>query len=262
MTQFHLLEKGEPSSPPVLCLHGLLGSARNLYRLVDAIGAAGFRTVAYDQRGHGHSPHATDYSLRAMAEDLFRVMDQLRIDHAHVVGHSMGARVAIKATSLAPRRIRSLALLDSGITIRRSHLESLRKIIDPLPSGYPNRAEAEQALSGHSTMLKQFLLANLRAESSAPHALRWIFDLDGIRRELLRSIETDQTELYQNIACPILVARGELSDSMTAEDSALMLKLNPNARGAVIEKAGHWVHADNISRTIEVVVGFLKAVQE
>lgn len=262
MIHLNSYEKGDPHAPTVVCLHGLLGSGRNLYRLVEAIASAGFRAIAYDQRGHGHSEHATDYSLSALSSDVFRLLDQKKIERAHLVGHSMGARVSIAAASLAPERIKSITLLDSGITIRAEHLEALREIIAPLPETYLNRAEAEQALAHHSNMMKQFLLANLRAESESPYKLRWVFDLRGIRDELLQTIKTDQSEAYKDIPCPILVARGEKSDSMRAEDLELMLQLNKNAQGAVIENAGHWVHAENFSRTAEVVTSFLKAVEK
>ncbi|MBI3558298.1 MAG: hypothetical protein HY074_18680, partial [Deltaproteobacteria bacterium] len=138
---------------------------------------------------------------------------------------------------------------------------NLHAIIDPLPASYPNRAAAEAGLANHATVMRQFLLANLRAQSEPPFTLHWVFDLAGIRGELLKTIQADQTATWKSIKCPMLVARGERSDSVTADNLAEMLALNANARGAVIANAGHWVHVDNFQGTVELVTQFLKSVK-
>ncbi|MBI3557160.1 MAG: alpha/beta fold hydrolase, partial [Deltaproteobacteria bacterium] len=53
MSELYSIAKGDPKNPPVLCIHGLLGSARNLYRVIETIAGAGFYVLGYDQRGHG-----------------------------------------------------------------------------------------------------------------------------------------------------------------------------------------------------------------
>ncbi|MBI3542761.1 MAG: alpha/beta hydrolase [Deltaproteobacteria bacterium] len=251
--------KGDPGKPTVLCLHGLLGSARNLHRLVEAIAAAGFHVVAFDQRGHGHSPHAADYELSSLAADVFELMDELSVDRAHLVGHSMGARVSLAAAAADPARVTSLAMLDSGVNVRLEHLKSLQEIVAPLPDGYASRAEAEAALKHHSTVFRQFLVTNLRAQPEPPFALRWIFDLKGIREELLRTIQADQANAFRALRCPTLVARGELSESLLDEDLEELKRLNPRVQTAVIPDAGHWVHVDNFTATAEVVTRFLRS---
>jgi esterase len=262
MTEFNSYTKGQPSDPAVLLLHGLLGSARNLYRLAEAIANAGFFVVAYDQRGHGHSPHLGDYSLGAMAGDVFTVMDSFGLKRAHLVGHSMGARVSLAAAALRPERVKSLTMLDSGIGIRPEHLRSLHEIIDPLADSYPNRAAAEQALAHHPAAFRQFLVSNLRADQQPPHVLRWVFDLAGVRRELLNTIQARQEDAWRAIRCPVLVARGNRSDSMFAEDLDEMARLNPAARTATIADSGHWVHVDNFKATAELVTSFLSSAEE
>ena len=262
MSALYTLAKGDPQNPPVLCLHGLLGSARNLFRVVETLAGAGFYALAYDQRGHGHSPHADDYSLQSLAHDVFTIMDENKIARAHLVGHSLGARVSLAATGLYPDRVQSLTMLDSGISIEPAHLKNLHEIIDPLADSYTSRAVAESALAAHTTVMRQFLLANLRAQPEPPFTLRWVFDLAGIRDELLKTIQTDQTETWKKVSCPTLVARGQRSDSMQAKDVEHMLALNPHAQGAVIANAGHWVHVDNFQGTVELVTQFLKSVKK
>ena len=261
MSELYSIAKGDKKNPPVICIHGLLGSARNLYRVIEAIADAGFYALAYDQRGHGHSPHSSDYSLKALAGDVFTFMDAHEVLRAQLVGHSLGARVSLAAAASLPERVQSLTLLDSGITISATHLENLHQIVDPLPASFANRAATESALAKHSTVMRQFLLANLRAQPEAPYTLHWMFDLEGIRSELLKTIQVDQTETWKTVQCPTLVARGERSESMSAKDLETMVSLNPHAHGAVIANAGHWVHVDNFQGTVELVTQFLKSVK-
>jgi esterase len=254
------ITKGDSKNPAVVCLHGLLGSSRTLLRLVDAIAASGFYVIAYDQRGHGHSFHAADYSLDTMALDAFHIMDRYSISSAHLVGHSMGARVALAAAAAKPSRVKSLTLLDAGRKISTVAMTTVRSIIDPLPDSFPNRADADQFLSRFDQGLKQFLQSNLRSttEQGGQGPVAWNFDLKGLRTALLDSLYADQTVDWQNVKCPTLVVRGEKSDHFSTSEVSDMIALNPKAKSAVIVNAGHWVHVDNFGDTSRVVVDFLK----
>jgi pimeloyl-ACP methyl ester carboxylesterase len=100
---------------PVLLLHGFSGSAEGLYLepgTFDALVSAGYRVIALDQRGHGQSdkPHeAASYGLE-MVEDIRRLLDHLDIDRAHLVGYSMGAKVANTFRQRHPDRLISITL--------------------------------------------------------------------------------------------------------------------------------------------------------
>lgn len=262
MKDLYTIERGSPDKPPVLLLHGVLGSARNLVRLMDAIAATGFYVLAYDQQGHGHSPHApssADYTLDALALDVWDVLDKFRIASCHLAGHSMGARVCLAASGLQPERVKSLTMLDSGIKMSDDAYREIHNIIDPLPDSFESRAEAENLLSNHSQGLRQFLVSNLRPSGTGRY--RWMFDLRNIRDYLLETLRKDQSSSWKKLNSPILVARGENSTSITDEELAMMLSLNSNAQGRIIPRAGHWVHVDNFDGTVELITQFLKSVE-
>lgn len=106
----------EKEVPPVALIHGLganlafwyLGAVRHLGR---------DRTyVLHDMRGHGASSMPQDgYGLEQLAEDFRRLLDDLDISRAHVVGHSHGARVALVFALKYPERVESLTLADTQI---------------------------------------------------------------------------------------------------------------------------------------------------
>ncbi|MEW6056621.1 MAG: alpha/beta hydrolase [Bdellovibrionota bacterium] len=257
--QLHAITKGVPGNPAVVCIHGLLGSSRNLFRLVEAIADQGFYVVAYDQRGHGHSFHADDYHLETLAQDALSIIEEKGLGQAHLIGHSLGARVALAAAATAvPRKIKSLTMLDAGIRVNPTGRESVHSIIDPLPESFGSKLEAEQFLERFQQSVKLFLLSNLRTRDSRLH---WNFDLRGIRKALLPAMDHDQTQAWKNISCPILVLRGENSEYLSQEDVDQMQALRPDARFVVVSKAGHWVHVDNFVETSQAVLQFLESVK-
>lgn len=100
---------------PVLLLHGFSGSANGLYvapGTVDALVDAGYKVIALDQRGHGGSdkPHAAEAYGFAMVEDVRMLLDALEIGQVHLVGYSMGGKVANTFRAQHPERLLSITL--------------------------------------------------------------------------------------------------------------------------------------------------------
>ena len=109
------IEQGQ--GPAIILLHG---GFRYADRWIDYgfFGGLfeGYRLIAMDQRGHGKSGKPRDpsaYGLE-MVRDVVRLLDHLRIDKAHLIGHSMGAEIALKTVSLFPQRFHSAVLAGSG----------------------------------------------------------------------------------------------------------------------------------------------------
>jgi pimeloyl-ACP methyl ester carboxylesterase len=108
---------GDEDDPPVVLLHGFPDSGRVWDKQVAALVDAGHRVIVPDQRGYGDSDKPADvesYSLLFLAADVGAVLDHLRIQKAHVVGHDWGAAVAWGFASFAPERVDHLAVLSVG----------------------------------------------------------------------------------------------------------------------------------------------------
>jgi pimeloyl-ACP methyl ester carboxylesterase len=100
---------------PVVLVHGFTGSVEVLWDepgITAALIDAGYRVIAFDSRGHGKSAKLYDpnaYGIE-MVRDIERLLDHLGIDRAHIVGYSMGARLANKFRELNADRILSVTL--------------------------------------------------------------------------------------------------------------------------------------------------------
>jgi pimeloyl-ACP methyl ester carboxylesterase len=101
---------------PVVCLHGLGGTKASFLPTVAAL-ADGFRVIAVDLPGFGESdkPLAASYDARYFAWQVTALLDELGIERAHLIGNSMGGRVAIEVGLVAPERVDRLALLSPAL---------------------------------------------------------------------------------------------------------------------------------------------------
>ena len=107
-TELYVEEHGQ--GEPLLLVAGLGGSGRFWHAQVEAF-ARHFRVILHDHRGVGRSgPGPLISNAGEMADDLLRVMDALRIERAHLVGHSTGGAIGQHLALRAPQRLASLVL--------------------------------------------------------------------------------------------------------------------------------------------------------
>lgn len=107
------MEWGNPAGEPVIALHGWLDNAATFNLLAPLL--ADVRLVALDLAGHGesdHRPAGTPYYIWDNVADVLAVADQLGLRRFSLLGHSMGASVAMLLAGCAPARIRRLFLIE------------------------------------------------------------------------------------------------------------------------------------------------------
>lgn len=99
------------SGSPIVLIHGYSRSLEDWLAFADSFPSN--RVIAYDVRGFGQSTRLTDVRRYgdAMVEDVVALLDQLRIDRAHLVGHSMGALIAANVAVSHPQRVASATLI-------------------------------------------------------------------------------------------------------------------------------------------------------
>lgn len=111
---FDALAAGPDDGRPVLLLHGFPEASTQWDHQLGALGAAGCRAVAPDQRGYSPDvrPDAVaEYALDELVADVFRIADELGWPTFDLVGHDWGAVIGWAAAAERPERIRTLAAL-------------------------------------------------------------------------------------------------------------------------------------------------------
>lgn len=109
--KLYCLEIGQGN--PLVCLHGYAMDHSIWLRMSDEI-KTGVKLILPDLRGHGRSPSPDgNYSMRSMAEDVLKLMDDRNLERACVAGHSMGGYIVLALAEYYPDRISGIALVAS-----------------------------------------------------------------------------------------------------------------------------------------------------
>jgi esterase len=244
------------SGPPVVILHGLLGSARNWSSFARQIGVRR-RAFALDLRNHGASPWADRMTYDQMADDVRAFMARQGLPTAAIIGHSMGGKVAMRLALAHGQQVERLVVVDvAPVAYQRSfnaYVEAMR-CLDL--SKISRRAEADALLAEQidDAGVRGFLLQNLVIGEDG---ISWRVPLQALADnmpDLVDFPETPESERYEG---PTLFVSGGRSDYVRPEHHAKILRLFPNAQFVTIPEAGHWVQAEAPEKFLEVVGGFL-----
>jgi pimeloyl-ACP methyl ester carboxylesterase len=137
------------SGPDVLLLHGLGGTRASFFETAAAL-SRHYRVHAPDLPGFGSSskPRLGSYNAAWFAETMLGLMDELGVGRAHLVGNSMGGRVAIEIALRAPHRVRGLGLLCPAVAWVKRGLHPIVRLLRPefglLPHGIRRSVVASQ----------------------------------------------------------------------------------------------------------------------
>jgi pimeloyl-ACP methyl ester carboxylesterase len=142
--------KGETlgEGPPVVLIHGLSATRRNVVQGSRALVKRGYRLISYDARGHGESQPGPSYEYSDLVGDLEAVLAELDLDKAALVGSSMGAATAMAFTLEHPERVPALVQITPAYTgyARTGDVdgENWEKLADALDGGIDRFLEVAQ----------------------------------------------------------------------------------------------------------------------
>ncbi len=262
---------GGAGKPPLILLHGLLGSSRN-WLTAGAELAKDYHVWALDLRNHGKSPHTAEMDYPAMVEDVVAFLDGKvgagpeRDDAGHrmqegepasrilqpvsrspvtLLGHSMGGKVAMLFACRHPERVARLVVVDiapkqnysapnraSFAAMNELHLGDLR-----------SRAEAELRLEARVTSwgMRKFLTTNL--EQAEDGAWRWQVNVP-VLTAALTALEANPLGAGDTYAGPARFIAGAQSNYIETGDEVAIQRHFPRADLVRIEGAGHNPHMD------------------
>jgi len=255
MSYLNYKEIGE--GPPIIIAHGLLGMLDNWRTFSKRLAERGYKVISIDQRNHGKSFHSDDFDYELLATDLKKFIDELGLDKVHLMGHSMGGRMAMQFLSMFPERLDKTIVVDmSPAGSIGSHDHIFQSLLSVDFSSVSSRKEVEQHLSsrGLPMAVVYFLLKNLKRDAGAGR-YAWKANVRGLHTnydKIVQGLDSDQVSDK-----PILFAGGSESGYITSADMKVIIKMYPEYCYETIQGAGHWVHADNPDQLLEAVTQFL-----
>jgi len=245
-------ETGE--GPPLILLHGLFGTGKNLGALGRGL-APQSRVISMDLRNHGESPHSTEMNFAAMASDVAETCAALGIGRARVAGHSLGGKTAMALALTQPALVERLAVLDIAPVAYDHHYDAYVNAMQaiPLTPGLTRHdADAALAHAVEAAPMRAFLLNNL-VLGEDPH---WRIALPEIGAAMPNLLEWRDPPGFAPYTAPTLFLHGANSDYVSPAAEPAISRLFPNAVIQSVEGASHWLHAEKPQQIIASLKDF------
>ena len=243
MTLFHC-DLGGAGKPPLVLLHGMLGSSRN-WQTVGADLAAHFHVFALDLRNHGKSPHAETMSYEEMMDDVLGWLDQQSLARVTLLGHSMGGKTAMLLACRRPERVERLIVVDIAPRdyFWPAHRASFAAMNELNLADLNSRAEAELRFEARvpSWPMRKFLSTNL--ESAPDGTWRWQINLSALTAALpeLEKSPLHATDRYEG---PVRIIAGGKSNYVEPSDHRAIQAHFSAAVITVLAGSGHNPHME------------------
>ncbi len=123
----------------VILIHGITSNCKAWAVLGPALAAQGWYAIAVDLRGRGQSAKpAHGYGIPFHANDLLALADALELPRVALVGHSLGALIALWMAALHPDRVSRVAFVDAGGKVPEDALQSVAASVKRIGTGYPS----------------------------------------------------------------------------------------------------------------------------
>ncbi|WP_114907531.1 alpha/beta fold hydrolase [Ornithinimicrobium murale] len=244
----------------VVFFHGLFGQGKNFTSIAKAL-LPEYASLLVDLPNHGRSGWMEHVDYAEMADALAQ---ELRGGFAaagpvHLVGHSMGGKVAMSLALRHPDLIDRLVVVDIS-PVASSDMSEFRHLLGALATldldDLPSRGEADARLAEliPNRTTRGFLLQNLRSEDDG---WRWQANLDVLLRDLpkIGGFEPEGGPFDH----PVLWISGERSPYVQPDHRPIMEELFPRAVLVTVKGAGHWVHSEQPEAFVSVLRTFLSA---
>jgi pimeloyl-ACP methyl ester carboxylesterase len=243
----------EGKAGPILCIHGITANCRCWDVLAHSLSPA-YRVLAMDLRGRGRSEKpATGYSLEYHVQDIRCVLDDLRIDRAVIMGHSLGAFIGLAFAAEHPERVEKLILVDGGGDLSKEQMDKvfagIKPSLDRLGQVYPD-TEAYLSKMRQAPFIQPW-------SPAIENYYRYEIEEtdDGVRTNITPAHIAEEadnirkvkcSEYYARVRCNVLILRA--TDGLLSDDDLLlpgsvvdrMLREIPKPRWVNVPGANHY----------------------
>lgn len=238
-----------------MLLHGLFGVGRNLGGLERHLRDR-FHVLSVDLPNHGRSGWLLEPDLPRMADAVWQQLTAEGITSAHLIGHSLGGKVAMEMALQAPSRAASLVAVDIAPVAYPARHDAVFTALEEVAEGScTSREEAADIMARHLEEEGVILFLLMSLQRQADGTFDWRFDLPGLRKaypSLLAAPTADS--VYPG---PVLFIKGEQSDYLHEDYRDDIAALFPQSDVRVLAGTGHWLHIEKADQFNALVLQFL-----
>lgn len=249
----HCPAVGDRANAPIFVLPGITSPAAT-WNFVARRLAAEAPIYVLDQRGRGLSDHPpSGYTLEHYAEDAARVIEELGLAPAVLIGHSMGGRVAMRFAARYPSLVRGVAIIDAPLCGpgRPFTAGTLAYYLDSIKLAKEG-ATPEEFRPFHPTWTTEQLIDRLRWLPTCSEA--------AVTESFHNLDLEDPAEGWSDVQLPICFVVGRESQIVTVEEGEELAGRHPDCELVVIDGAGHMIPWDTLDEFLAVVRRFYARV--
>ena len=248
--------------PFLLLLHGFTGSAQSWQPLLPAL-TPRFQVITPDILGHGRSPSPPSpgpYQMATVAASLITLLDRHTSQPAHLLGYSMGGRLALYLAANYPHRFRSLILESASPGLKTEAEREARRQQDNALAGRIERDGIAAFVNFWESLPLWASQSQLPPETRARLRQQRLQNNPAGLANSLRGMGTGvQPSLWQKlpeVTLPVLLLTGEL-DHKFVGIARKMAPLFPQAQHIIMPNAGHTIHLERPEAYLQTAVSFL-----
>ncbi|WP_431324673.1 alpha/beta fold hydrolase [Rhizobium sp. YTU87027] len=227
------VEWGDVAAPAVILIHGYTDNSR-AYSLVAPF-LKGRRFVAIELRGHGDSQKVTrDINLLSFAADVSELMDELGIEKADIVGHSMGSMTAAVLAAFYGHKVNKVVLIATAMQLSKATADWLQTTVESqtFPLDVNGAFLNEWTWNPHP--IDQNFMKYLKQEATVVPHETW--------KGCLVALEVTNWSLAATrIKAPVFVMWGDQDQFFNAEDQEAVKSALPDAKYKTYRNYGHSV---------------------
>jgi pimeloyl-ACP methyl ester carboxylesterase len=259
--------------PDVLLIHGLGGTRASLFETAAAMSDR-YRVHAIDLPGFGSSskPATGGYNARWFANVILGLMDESGIERAHLVGNSMGGRIAIETALVAPERVGALGLLCPAVAWVKRGLHPVVRLLRPELGMLPHAFSRKLVASQFWSMIYDRDLIDPAVGDLMVDEFRRIYHTAGARYAFLSSARNIYLEqpfgrngFYPRLATlerPALFIWGSHDPLVPAAFEHHVRQWLPSAEQLTIDGCGHVPQVERPEETNELLMGFFAQAEQ
>jgi pimeloyl-ACP methyl ester carboxylesterase len=250
------------SGEPLLLIMGIRRNIEWWYKQLPDL-SAHYRVIVFDNRGSGRTDKpAGEYSIEQFADDTAGLMRSLGIQHAHVLGYSMGGYIAQELAITHPHMVDSLILVSTGaggaraVTMSADRAEKFADIQGLTPEEILQKNMdiffSDRFLSNHPDEVRIF----------SELSMRWYQPAEAFVQQFNACQKHDTVTRIHLIKAPTLILSGEDDPLIPPQNSMILKELMPQAQLKMFPTLRHCFFIEASGLFNQTVLSFLQSVKE